>query len=76
MSYVGQYAGVTANYIQVTTDFQGTAGRWLMNAERNGDDLDITVEGGGGATVTLPADTFHSFSVVVEAGESDGKTIG
>jgi len=65
-------AGSTTQYIQVTDDFKGTAGRWLLFMAVSGDDLTITAETGGG-TAIIPASAFHTYSVILGAGDTEAR---
>ncbi len=53
-------SGYVYHYMQFTTAFNGTAGRFLLGMERIGVDLHISVDGG---TVQVPANEFHTFTL-------------
>ncbi len=64
-------AGDTFAYIQVTSAYSGTAGRWIFSMNRSGTDTTITFTGGGSVTVT--GDAITNVSLVVPAGQTTGK---
>ncbi len=62
--------GLMYLWLHVGTTYDGTAGRWLVNLTRSGNDVIIAAVSGGGGSITVPADKVIKYVFRCEAGSS------